>query len=117
MANPIPKPILGSFEDIGESVVNQLKQIPKDVGQAAIETIGLSTGGKKGNTAVNPPPGATGEQGSHYQKIDMIEDANIKKIIARKALEEIIQAKPQTKEQSIWEKIQQEEEQKKAQKA
>ncbi len=115
MANPIPKPILGSFEDIGESVVSQLKQIPKDVGQAALESVGLNTGGgKKGNTAaVHPVPGATSGEQSHWQQMDAMKSDGEKRAVARKALEELLKSSP-PKEQSIWETLQQEEEQKKA---
>lgn len=115
MANPLHKPILGSFEDIGENVVSQLKQIPKDVGQAALESIGVNASGKKGNTSVtNPSPTvAQGEQ-SHWQQMDTIKNDQEKRVIARKALEELLQPVAKQKEPSIWEKIQQEEEQKKA---
>jgi len=115
MANPIPKPILGSFEDIGESVISQLKQIPKDIGQAALESVGVPVGGgKKGNTSVvSPSPGTTQQEKSHWQQMDTITNDQEKRAIARKALEELLQTKG-PKELSIWEKIMQEEEQKKA---
>lgn len=119
MANPIPKPIIGAFEDIGESVISQIKQIPKDVGQAALESVGMSTGGKKqgNNTSQGSSPGTTQTEGSHWQQIAETTDEQIKKTIARKALEELLQPTQQAKEPSIWEKIMQEEEQKKNQAA
>lgn len=119
MANPIPKPIIGAFEDIGESIVSQVKSIPKDVGQTALESIGLSTGGKKqGQQAIPPPtPGVTQEAGSSWNQIDQTQDQKIKKDIARNALQELLRPRQQANEPSIWERMNQEEEQKKAQKA
>jgi hypothetical protein len=118
MANKMHGPILGSFEDIGENIVSQLKQIPKDVGQKALESVGLgSSGGKKGNTAAtNLNPQKTPGEQSHLDQLDTLKKDEEKRAIARKALEELLKP-PQKKEPSIWEKIQMEEEQKKAQAA
>lgn len=114
MANPIPKPILGSFETIGENIVSQLKQIPKDVGQVALETVGLGTasgGGKK--TQKTQMPGKTQDLDSSWQQMDQIQDEQTKKTIARKALEELLTPTPSVKEPTEYEKRMQEEEQKK----
>ncbi|MCX8009258.1 MAG: hypothetical protein N3A54_06210 [Patescibacteria group bacterium] len=112
--NPIRNPIIGSFEDIGENIVSQLKQLPKDVGQAAMESIGLSTGsGNKGNNPKQPPPQPGQSEQSYLKQLeDQTKQQEEKKAIARKALQELL--KPREKEPSVWERLQQEEEQKKA---
>lgn len=113
MANPIPKPILGAFEDIGENITSSLKQIPKDVGQAAMESIGLGNATKSSNTGQTKTAASLPAEGSKWQEIDNLKDTNLKKQIARAALAEIGGNNARPKEQSIWEKIMKEEEQKK----
>jgi hypothetical protein len=114
MANPIPKPIIGAFEDIGEQIVHEVKKLPIDIAEQALESVGMNVGGKQGTTkAQNPKPGTTQTEGSAYQQMDQTTDQKIKREIARKALEELIQSAPKPKEKSIWEKIQEEEAQKK----
>ena len=76
-----------ALKDIGEKIVSEVKSIPKDVGQAALESVGLTTGPgsqKKGMSA--PTPGATQEPGSKWQEIDRASE-QVKKQIARSALE------------------------------
>ena len=111
MANT-PRPhILGQFQDIGEQIVSEIKQIPKDVGQAALESVGVSTGGtKQAKTA--PAPGAAKDAGSKWQEIDHVNEEKIKKQIARSALQELTSPSAAPKEKSIWEKLQDEDAQK-----
>jgi len=104
MANP--GSILGqigeSFEQIGSDVVKQTVQVPKDIAQAATESLGLSSSKK------NPQqkqPKTEEEQKTQEEK----------QAVARAALEEL-SGKKQQKEPTVWEKLQQEEAQKTEQK-
>lgn len=108
---PSPRPIIGAFQDIGEQVVEQVKQIPKDVGQTALESVGLGSGGKKQGNKLTP--GATQDPGSNWKKLDEEKNEKAKKEIARMALEELLKPSQTPKEPSIWEKIQKEEQEKK----
>lgn len=113
-----PGSILGqigeSFETIAQDVASEVKQAPKDMVGSALESVGLSTGGKK-----KPQPqqqdGAP-ETGSEAPPQSAGPSEEVKRAIARAALEELSGKKPRQKEQSVWEKLQQEEEQKKEQK-
>ncbi|HLD24695.1 MAG TPA: hypothetical protein VJB96_02140 [Patescibacteria group bacterium] len=100
-----------SFETIGSDVVKQTIAAPKDIAQAAAESLGLS-GGKKNpkqqQTVKASQTPLTPEQQEVQQKSE-----EEKRAVARAALEELIGKKPQKKEPTVWEKIQQEEEQKK----
>lgn len=112
-----PGSILGqigeSFETIAKDVAEEVKQVPKDMVGSALESVGLSTGGKKNpkqaasavqpgaEGAPQPPPGPSEE---------------VKRAIARAALEELSGKKPTQKQETVWEKLQKEEEQKKEQK-
>jgi hypothetical protein len=121
MANPLRSPILGSFEDIGEQVVNQVKQLPKDVGQAALESIGMSTGGNKQSGQATVQTAKTDSGGDNpLRQMEQAKTDREKKQLAQAALQWLAQpgesgAKPP--EKSIWEKIQEEEAQKKEMKA
>lgn len=114
-----PGSILGqigeSFETIAQDVANEVKQAPKDMVGSALESVGLSTGGKK--KATQQQQQGTGEPGAEAQPASSGElSAEVKRAIARAALEELSGKKPHQKEQSVWEKLQQEEDQKKEQK-
>lgn len=108
----IVKQIIGSFEDIGEKVVQEVKQVPKDVAGKAMESLGVSSSSKT-QTSQQQIPGETklADQGPMGQ-IDQTKDINIKKAIARAALEQL-SGRSKPKEPSIWEQKQQEEAQKK----
>lgn len=98
-----------SFEQIGEDVVRETVQVPKDIVGKALETAGLGAGkssGKKKQAQQQMPPG-TPEVAQAPEPSD-----EIKRAVARAALE-ALSGKPQKKEPSVWERIQQEEEQKK----
>jgi hypothetical protein len=103
-------PILGSFEDIGEQVKQEVTKLPGDILAQAMETVGMNVGGKqqKQHQQSNIPQDPT----SAWNQIDTQKDEQTKKEIARHALEELTRPS-QTKEPSVWEKQQQEEEQKK----
>lgn len=92
-----------SFEDIGKDIVHETIQAPKDIVGAALESVGVG-GGKK-------------QKQQQTQNIPQTkEEQEIKKAIARAALQELAGGAKQQKEPTVWEKIQQEEQQKKEQK-
>lgn len=93
--NNILQQIGESFEDIGKDIVRETVKVPKDILGKVIET--GSNKQKKQQTNQTPK-----------QK----ENEEIKKVVARKALEEIAGIKLKQKEPTIWEKIQEEEKQK-----
>jgi len=89
---PIPpgaKPILGSFETIAEDVAAQIKQVPKDVGQKALESVGITTGGTGNQATPLPQSDVTHspETMTDWQKFTLAKDEKTKKQIARSALQ------------------------------
>lgn len=118
---PQPGSILGQiteeFEQIGKQVVQEVVKVPKDIAGKALESLGASSGGKKGQG--NPPAGGqaqqdqkAGEKGP-LDQLREAKDQKIKQAIARAALEQIAGVRPKQKEPTVWEKIQMEAEQKK----
>ncbi len=111
MANPgsIIGAIGESFETIGQNVVRETAQAPKDIGQKAMESLGVSSGKTPKGQAKAAP--ATPEEA----KADSVkqEEEAMKRAVARAALEELIGKKPKQKEPSVREKNEQEEAQKK----
>lgn len=113
MANP--GSILGqigeSFEQVGKDIVRETVQAPKDIVGKALESLGGSAGAKKPkqqtNTAVPQGLGESAEGAAGQQQSE-----EIKRAVARAALEEL-SGKKRPKEQTVWERIQKEEEQKK----
>lgn len=116
MANSRP-PVLGQFEDIGEQIGKNVAKLPTDVLGKALESVGINTGSgqQKQGTGSNLQQSLQ-QEGSSWQQMDTTKDTNIKKTIARNALEELIKKMPQ-EELSHYEKNKQEEEQKKKMKA
>lgn len=112
-----PGSILGqigeSFETIAKDVVEEVKQVPKDMVGTALESVGVSTGGKKKPKQVASNGQEPGVEGQPVQSGPSDE---VKRAIARAALEELSGKKPVQKEESVWDKLQKEEEQKKEQK-
>ncbi len=112
--NPVRNPIIGAFEDIGEQIVSQVKQLPKDIGQAAMESVGMKTGGSKQGNQSQTPQMQTGQnEQSYLHQLDDMRTQEEKKAIARKAIAELL--RPRKKEPSVWERMQMEEEEKKKQ--
>lgn len=114
MANP--GSILGqigeSFEQIGQDVARETAQAPKDLVGKAMETVGLGSGKKKKQSQTAAPQTDAAESPDAQQKAQVAED--VKRAIARAALEEISgKNRPQQQEPGVWEKIQKEEEEKK----
>jgi len=116
MANP--GSILGqigeSFEQIGKDVAHETVQAPKDVVGTALESLGISSGNKnpKQQQATAKRDESSGQEGAASQP-NQGQSEELKRVIARAALEELSGKKPKQKEPTVWEKIQQEEEQKK----
>lgn len=111
---PNPGAILGqmgeSFEQLGKDIVSETVAVPKDIASNAMESLGVSVGGKKKPKTQTQQVPQTPEQQQKQQ-----EDEEIKRAVARRALEEISGKIQQKKEPTVWEKLQQEEEQKKEQ--
>jgi hypothetical protein len=89
---PIPssaKPILGSFETIAKDVASQIKQVPKDVAQKALESVGVATGGSSKQVTPSPKPDTMNqpETMTDWQKFSLAKDQKTKKEIARSALQ------------------------------
>lgn len=105
-------PILGSFEDIGEEIKQEVTKLPGDILGQALESVGLNMGGKKQGQKANTPS-AVQDPNSAWQQIDQQKDEQTKKEIARAALAELTQPKHQAQEPSEYDKRIQEEEQKK----
>lgn len=90
--------------------------MPADLTGKALESLGVSSGKKSQQSGANRPIPLSQEQSgtpSAWDSIDRERDMQVKKSIARAALEELIHPKPNQREPSIWERIQMEEQQKK----
>ncbi|MBI3577201.1 hypothetical protein HY086_04145 [Candidatus Gottesmanbacteria bacterium] len=115
MRTNIPSQIIGSFEDIGKDVLKQTAQVPKDIVGKAIESIGTAGSKKQGQPLANARDQQAGKaKEGALGELDSAKDEQVKKAIARSALEQLA-GKPKQKEPSVWEKIQMEIEQKKQQ--
>ncbi len=99
-----------SFEQIGKDVVRETVQAPKDIVGKAMESLGAG-GGKKSPKAPPKQTAAMPEPGSQAEA-DAQAAMEIKKAVARAALQELAGGQKQ-KEPTVWEKLKQEEEQKK----
>ena len=100
----VAKQIIGSFEDIGKDIIREAASVPKDIAGKALESLGTSSGQKTQKPVTNGP----------WYQFDALPDKDIKKKMARNALQALLArlaSKP--KEPTVWEKIQQETEQKK----
>ncbi len=112
MANP--GSILGqigeSFEQIGQDVAKQTVQAPKDIAQAAAESLGLTGGKKSGKQQQGKAGNQQNPEGTSAPSNEP--SPEIKRAIARAALEEL-SGKRKPKEKSVWDQMKEEEEQKK----
>lgn len=115
-----PGNIIGELSELGKQIGTEAAKVPADLTGKALESLGMS-GGKKGqhgspSKSVQMPHERTANP-TAWESIDQESDIQIKKSIARAALEELIHPKPKQREPSIWERIQMEENQKKEQAA
>jgi hypothetical protein len=102
--------IIGEIGEIAKDVTKQVAQLPKDIVGSAMESLGTPPSSKP---LVSMSPG--GEK-TAWERIDGEKDNKIKRSIARRALEELANRQLRKKEPSIWERLQQEQEQKKGMK-
>ena len=114
MAPPKTRPpIIGSFEDIGKDVVHEVAKAPTDIAGKILESLtgGSSVKGQKQvqsdveDVGIKKSDGALGA-------MEQTDDKNVKKSIARAALEQLAGHKEQ-KPSSVFEAKQKEEQQKK----
>jgi hypothetical protein len=116
MANNLGGQIIGELGDIAKDVAKQAVQVPKDIVGKALESMGGSSGNKQGASKFTVNSGApdAGGKPSAWDQIGSEKDVNIKRSIARRALEELAGGGvKKQREPSIWERLQQEQEQKK----
>ena len=112
----IAKQIIGSFEDIGKSVVGEAVKVPADIAGKALESLGTTSGKTQQGQTITPSPDAASrpKEKGPWETFDEISDKDVKKQMARNALQALLKRlaeKP--KEPSVWERMQQEMEQKK----
>jgi hypothetical protein len=117
MADTVGGQIISELGEIGKKVGSEAVKIPKDIAGVALESIGASGSNKQGSAKIFSSA-ATGEAAKNpetaWEKISIEKDTNIRRQMARKALEELTKgmaARP--KEPSVWERLQMEQEQKK----
>lgn len=102
-----------SFEALGKDVAHEAVQAPKDVAGKVLETVGISAGGKKKKIQqTHAKPSATSKEDTNRQEEEQHAE-EIKRSVARRALEELSGIRPTQKEPSVWERLQKEEEEKK----
>jgi len=105
--------IISELGSIAKDVGKQTAKIPADIAGKALESLGSSSGkNPKGQTVVSQVTTEGGKK-SAWEQIDTEPDRAMKRHIARKALEELTKGQLKKKEPSIWERLQQENEQKK----
>lgn len=111
----LPGQIIGELGEIGKQIGGEVAKVPTDIASKAMESLGAS-GGKKtqGQQQVKTTGSfdATPKKDTAWEKFDIV-DEQTRRIIARKALQELLARPRAPKEESIWEKLQREEEQKK----
>jgi hypothetical protein len=106
----IPGQIIGELSEIGKQVGGEVAQIPKDIAGIAMESLGAK-GSSKTQSQAQP-----GKPNTAWEQIDVEQDKNIKRQMARRALEELTKgAARRPKEPSIWERLQMEADEKKKQ--
>jgi hypothetical protein len=106
----IPGQIIGELSEIGKQVGGEVTQVPKDIAEIALESLGAKGSGKtQGSTQ-------PGKQNTAWEQIDVEQDKKIKRAMARQALEELTKGSARRpKEPSIWERLQMEADEKKKQ--
>jgi hypothetical protein len=114
----IPGQIIGELSEIGKSVGGQTAQATKDIAGKALESFGLSGGNKSGSKPFVRPTAAPegGKPQTVWEQIDVEKDAQARRSMARRALEEFMSGGTRRpKEPSIWERLQMETDEKKKQ--
>jgi hypothetical protein len=104
----IPGQIIGELSEIGKQVGGEVTQIPKDIAGIALESLGAKSSKAR--------PVQPGKSNTAWDQIDVEPDKKIKRTMARRALEELVQGSAKRpKEPSIWERLQMEADEKKKQ--
>lgn len=117
MSNGIPGQIISELGELGKKVGGEAAKVPKDIAGKAMESLGTGGGANKMGAAMATPQGGESKGDSMWEKILGEKDKRIKRAIARKALEDLINKPTERREPSIWERLQMEQEQKKNQMA
>jgi len=104
----VTRAIIGSFEDIGKSIVEETVKVPTQVVDTALESMGMSSAKKIGQSRSNAFQVAYGEgkprdPNSPLEKIATSTDDQTKQIIARAALAQLSGRRQATEEPSIFE--------------
>jgi hypothetical protein len=118
MSGNVAKQIIGSFEDIGKSVIEEAAKVPVDITGKALESLGVKSGKNPQNqkTITSLVSGSSDQSKNKdgWDKIDNQKDQHAKQVIARQALL-ALSDRGKSKEPSVWERLQKEAEQKKEQ--
>ncbi|MFC1646742.1 hypothetical protein ACFL1A_00515 [Patescibacteria group bacterium] len=106
--------IIGSFEDIGKDIARETIKVPKDVGQKAMESMGVSTT-KSSSSGANVKKSQEEKNADRppdeWDNIDKASESK-KSSFAREALKALVK-RSSGKEASVYEKKIKEEEEKK----
>jgi hypothetical protein len=113
-----PGSIVGAIaEELGETakqVVKQTAQVPKDVGQTALESLGGQQGKTQGSAVkTKPTPVKTSGERTPLDDFKSATDERTKKEVARRALAYLAGDQQAAREPSVWEQKQKEAGQKK----
>lgn len=107
----VTKQIIGSFEDIGKDVVRQAVNVPKDVAQKALESMGVSS--QKGQQGTQTPASSVKpQQEGAVGQLDVLKDQKAKQAIARAALAELAGKHKAYKEPTVQERLEKEKQEK-----
>lgn len=84
------QPIIGSFEDIGKDVARETANVPKDIAGKIIESLGGGSTGKNQQTPITPHVFSEGQkQDGALGTMAETKDVQVKRAVARAALEQL----------------------------
>lgn len=106
----VTKQIIGSFEDIGKSVVSEAVNVPKDIAGKALESLGTSSSSNQSSVPAPQPSETPARPKDAWDTFDAA--AANAKAFARRALE-AFRSRPVKKQPSVWERMNAESENKK----
>lgn len=114
----VPGQIIGELAELGKQVGEETAKVPQDVTGKALESLGVVSSKKQqANPVVKPQEeNAVVEEKGAWEKIDSETNEKVKKAIAREALAQLV-SRVRPKEPSVWERNQQEEIEKKENRA
>ncbi|MEK7141915.1 MAG: hypothetical protein AAB800_05255 [Patescibacteria group bacterium] len=110
--------MLGAFTDelgdLGKNIVREAVAVPKDIVGKAMESLGVSSGKKpqQQTNSGNPKDSRNLDKGP-VDQLNAAKDQQAKQAVARAALAQLAGGTQRQKEPTVWEKAQQEAEQKK----